>query len=162
MEEILQEKLNYEFETFICNLRLCSKDNIIARSSEIELKRNILHSMAAIHIPEELAWRLMAEENVLELLYRQIKEDRNQKDLKYCIWKHLEEIGGKEQSGMERGKAGIFLREAERANGQVIRNEPMTEEWFKQEFGIVEEPGMTDEDDYDGEEEVRKCQLMKS
>lgn len=97
MEGMLCEKLDYEFETFVCNLKLGSKDSIIARSEEIVLKRNIIQALKTLPIPEEKIWYMMAQENILDLFFRQIKEQEKEWSLVYGIWVCLENIEKREE-----------------------------------------------------------------
>lgn len=108
----LLEKIEYEYETFILNLKLCSKDNIIARSDEIQIKWWIMQWMKDITLPDKYTWYLLAEDNVLELLYRHIKEQKTSiKDLECCIRSYLERLQGQPKGGKNMSAKSIILKE---------------------------------------------------
>lgn len=125
-QTFLQKKIQYEYESFLMDLKMCRKDTIIDKSQEIEEKKQIVHVLSNVEL--EMNNResnlLNAQENLLEQIYQYLKRNQEAPDLEHIV-------GG--------------IRSLQREKISQI---------MQKYYGVTEEPGMTEETDFEGESEA--------
>lgn len=76
----LKEKINYEWECFFLDQMRTSRENIFARSKEIELKRILYDELCELleTTDEQTKNFLLYQENILESAYRFCQDQERQ------------------------------------------------------------------------------------
>lgn len=74
MADEIKEKIMYEYELFFLDCMRQSKSGIYARSEEIEMKKRLCLLLRAMADNGKLSSRMLVLDNILEELYRYVKD----------------------------------------------------------------------------------------